>query len=136
MKTLNLAMALAAVALLAAASQAQEPLPMGDYPIMDGSYEDIGVQYEGDGGYYGNFYYHTSWGQPVAQLVPPTAGMHISYSRGVGGTTVNPIYSQYWGPTYGMEMQMMDGGAGMYRSTPYWPTSTSQFGVYYIRGPW
>ena len=77
-------------------------------------------------------YRHTQYGRPVSLVVPPTANRQTHYNWGVTGTMVTPIYHQY-GRSY-----MGEGGytEGDMRSTPYWPSSTDQFGVYYIRGPW
>jgi len=79
-----------------------------------------------------NAYYNTSWGAPVALVVPPTAEVQSHYSWGVGNTWVTPNCPQFgrnWpGPGY------YDGRA--FRPTPPWPSSTDQFGVNYVRGPW
>jgi hypothetical protein len=76
-------------------------------------------------------YYHTMWGQPVALIVPPTAELQTHWNWGVAQTAVTPIWPQfsreYPGPYYG--------GRG-FLPTPRWPSSTDQFGVYYVRGPW
>ena len=77
-------------------------------------------------------YYDAAWGLPVAVLVPPTAESQTHWSWGVGGTRVTPIQHQF---------QRDYPGPGAYnragfRPTPPWPSSTDQFGDYYIRGPW
>lgn len=76
-------------------------------------------------------YYHTMWGQPVALIVPPTAEAQTHWNWGVAQTAVTPIWAQfsrqYPGPYYG--------GRG-FLPTPRWPSSTDQFGIYYVRGPW
>lgn len=76
-------------------------------------------------------YYHTMWGQPVALIVPPTAELQTHWNWGVAQTSVTPIWPQfsrnYPGPYFG--------GRG-FAPTPRWPSSTDQFGVYYVRGPW
>jgi hypothetical protein len=76
-------------------------------------------------------YSHTMWGQPVALVVPPTAELQTHWNWGVAQTRVNPIWPQfaraYPGP--------YAGGRG-FLPTPRWPSSTDQFGVYYVRGPW
>lgn len=76
-------------------------------------------------------YYHAAWGQPVALVSPPTAAFQTHWSWGVAQTRVTPIWHQfnrnYPGP-YG-------GGVG-FLPTPAWPSTTDQFGVYYVRGPW
>ncbi len=81
--------------------------------------------------WHGN-YYHTQWGRPLALVVPPTAAFQTNWSWGVGRTTVTPIYHQFARPYPGE----MSGAAGTLRATPLWPSNTSQFGVYYVRGPW
>lgn len=77
-------------------------------------------------------YYDVAWGVPVALVVPPTAENQVHYSWGVGGMRVTPIQHQferdYPGPgTY---------NRSWFRPTPPWPSSTDQFGDYYVRGPW
>lgn len=79
-------------------------------------------------------YYHTMWGRPVALVVPPQANYQTNYAWGVGNTTVTPIYPQYAGPSY-VPVTGASPRPG-YLPTPYWPSDTRQFGVYYIRGPW
>ncbi len=87
--------------------------------------ESAGVAWDGG-------YWHTMWGQPVALVVPPTAELQTHYNWGVAQTSVTPIWHQfqrsYPGP-------YVAGGRG-FRPTPTVPSSTDQFGVYYIRGPW
>jgi len=77
-------------------------------------------------------YYDAGWGMPVAVLVPPTAENQVHWDWGVGGTRVTPNQHQF---------QRNYPGSGGYnrawfRPTPPWPSSTDQFGDYYIRGPW
>lgn len=74
-------------------------------------------------------YRHTAWGAPVALVVPPTAEFHTEYGWGVTNTRVVPIYHQFKRPYYG-------GAGGPFANTPFWPSDTTQFGVYYVRGPW
>ena len=77
-------------------------------------------------------YYDVAWGVPVAVVVPPTAENQTHLGWGVGATRVNPIQHQYQrnypGPGYY--------NRSWFRPTPPWPSSTDQFGDYYIRGPW
>jgi len=77
-------------------------------------------------------YYHSAWGQPLALVVPPRAEAQTHWGWGVGGTRITPILHQfgrnYPGPGYYDRR--------MFRPTPFRPTDTDQFGVYYIRGPW
>jgi hypothetical protein len=77
-------------------------------------------------------YYDAAWGVPVAVVVPPTAESQTHYTWGVGGTRVTPIQHQF-------ERDYPGPGAHIrasFRPTPPWPSSTDQFGDYYIRGPW
>jgi hypothetical protein len=77
-------------------------------------------------------YYHTMWGQPVALIVPPTAGRQTKWSWGVTNTEVVPIYHQFNRAYPGANAAV----GTAFLPTPYWPSSTDQFGVYYVRGPW
>jgi hypothetical protein len=79
-----------------------------------------------DGGYY-----HVMWGQPVALVVPPTAGYQTHWNWGVAQTSVTPIWHQFGRGYPGSYVP----GRG-FLATPRWPSSTDQFGVYYVRGPW
>jgi len=77
-------------------------------------------------------YYDPAWGMPVALVVPPKAESQTHWAWGVGSTRITPIQHQFR-PGYP--------GTGTYhrgwfRPMPAWPTSTDQFGDYYIRGPW
>lgn len=77
-------------------------------------------------------YYHTSWGRPLALVVPPTARTQTHWGWGVTQSSVTPIYQQFKRPFPGEE----SGEYADLSSTPNWPSHTNQFGVYYIRGPW
>jgi hypothetical protein len=83
-------------------------------------------------------YAHTQWGWPVALVVPPTAHMQTHWGWGVGATQMTPIYHQF-GPSAGNPEGLMGPpgyvGGPLY-PTPYWPSHTSQFGVYYVRAPY
>ena len=85
----------------------------------------------GYGGEWAGNYYHTMWGQPVALVVPPTAELQTHWNWGVAQTRVTPIWPQYSRAFPGPYA----GGRG-FLPTPRWPSSTDQFGVYYVRGPW
>jgi hypothetical protein len=76
-------------------------------------------------------YAHTEYGQPVALVVPPTANMQTNYGWGVASSRLSRIEHQFQRnfPGYGMF-------GGPFRPTPVWPSDTTQFGVYYVRGPW
>jgi hypothetical protein len=77
-------------------------------------------------------YAHTQYGQPVALVVPPTANAQSHWGWGVGSARMTPIYHQY-----DRRYRAPGGGANCpFHATPTWPSSTDQFGVYYIRGPW
>ncbi|MEZ6096915.1 MAG: hypothetical protein R3C03_22290 [Pirellulaceae bacterium] len=78
-------------------------------------------------------YNYWRWGAPTALVVPPTATYQTEYNWGVGQTQSLPIYHQFG---YGNNGGSYGGGYGMYPNTPYWPSSTNQFGVYPVRGPW
>ena len=70
---------------------------------------------------------------PTALVVPPTAGYQSSYAWGVGQTRSTPIHHQFGrgGGAFG------GGGNGTgFATTPYWPHSTDNFGIYPVRGPW
>lgn len=76
-------------------------------------------------------YYHVMWGEPVALVVPPTAAYQTHWSWGVAQTSITPIWPQF-GRAYPGPVVPSRG----YLPTPPWPSSTDQFGVYYVRGPW
>lgn len=78
-------------------------------------------------------YSHVGWGGPVTLVVPPTARFQTDYGWGVGNTRISPIYPQFSRQGYGV---MTSYGQGAYQTTPLWPSDTTQFGVYYARGPW
>ncbi len=76
-------------------------------------------------------YAHAAYGQPVALVVPPTATMQTNWGWGVGSSRIQRLDHQF---------HRNHPGAGPfgggYRTTPIWPSDTTQFGVYYVRGPW
>jgi hypothetical protein len=73
------------------------------------------------------------WGEPTALVVPPTAAYQSSYAWGVGQVRSTPIHHQFGRGSAGM---IGGGGGGQFSNTPYWPSSTDQFGVYPVRAPW
>ncbi|MFH1267943.1 MAG: hypothetical protein ABIK89_19670 [Planctomycetota bacterium] len=77
-------------------------------------------------------YYSPAWGMPTALVVPPTVQSQTQWGWGVGNTRVIGIPHQFdpGYPGYGIYDR------SMFRPTPPWPSDTTQFGVYYIRGPW
>ncbi len=74
--------------------------------------------------------YHTQWGQPIALVVPPTANMNTEYGWGVTNTRIRRLDHQFY-----RDYPMAESG-GPFSRTPYWPSDTTQFGVYPVRGPW
>ncbi len=77
-------------------------------------------------------YADAEYQEPIALVCPPTAGLKVEYHWGVGGKRVVPVYHQFARPYPGPI-----GGVGRgFLPTPAWPSDTTQFGVYYIRGPW
>jgi hypothetical protein len=76
-------------------------------------------------------YANTEYGQPVALVVPPTANMQTNYGWGVASSRISRIDHQFQ-RNYPGEGTF----GGPFRPTPIWPSDTTQFGVYYVRGPW
>jgi len=81
--------------------------------------------------WHGN-YYNTTWGAPVALVVPPNVENQTHWGWGVGNTRVTPIRHQFGRSWPGQSQYNRD----MFQHTPRWPADTDQFGTYYIRGPW
>jgi hypothetical protein len=81
--------------------------------------------------WHGN-YMNWRWREPTALVVPPTSVYQTTYKWGVGQTRSTPIRHQFGRQNAGMT----GGGAGNYSPTPYWPSSTEQFGIYPVRAPW
>ena len=77
-------------------------------------------------------YQHTAYGKPVSLVVPPIANLQTNYRWGVPSSRVTPIHHQF-GRSYPGEE---NGAYGAFRPTPYWPSSTNQFGVYSVRAPY
>ncbi len=82
--------------------------------------------------WHGNYNYWR-YGQPTALVVPPTAAFQTEYNWGVAQTKSLPIYHQY-SRDFGGAGGVTGGDETM--NTPYWPSSTRQFGIYPVRGPW
>src|SRR5918996_185535 len=76
-------------------------------------------------------YAYTAYGQPVALVVPPTANLQTNYGWGVASSRLSRIEHQFQRNYPGSGMF-----GGSFRPTPVWPSDTTQFGVYYVRGPW
>ncbi len=79
-----------------------------------------------------DYYYDPAWGMPVAVVVPPRAKAQTAWGWGVGNTRVTGIPHQFQPgyPAQGFYYR------NLYQPTPPWPSDTTQFGYYYIRGPW
>ncbi len=77
-------------------------------------------------------YYNTTWGTPVALVVPPTAELQTKWGWGVANTRVTPICAQYKRNWRGV----ITYDRSLFAPTPAWPSDTDQFGTYYVRGPW
>ncbi len=77
------------------------------------------------------YYYDAAWGMPVALVVPPGCHTQANLSWRVPSARRERIFAQFsrgWpGPG------VYDRAA--FRPTPPWPSDTTQFGVYYVRGP-
>ncbi|MAT73008.1 MAG: hypothetical protein CMJ58_26290 [Planctomycetaceae bacterium] len=78
--------------------------------------------------WHGNYAY-TPYGRPTALVVPPTAQLQTNWSWGAPASRVSRIDHQFTRNHAGA-------GAAAARPTPLWPTDTTMFGVYYVRGPW
>ena len=76
-------------------------------------------------------FYHPSWGQPVALVIPPTAELTSDYAWGVGSVQVVRNDHQFQRPYPGPGV----GGDG-FAPAPVWPSHTRELGVYPVRGPW
>lgn len=78
-------------------------------------------------------YQNWRWGTPTALVVPPNAGYQSTYAWGVGQVRSTPIHHQFGRGN----AAMIGGGNGSHFGwTPHWPSSTDQFGIYPVRGPW
>jgi hypothetical protein len=76
-------------------------------------------------------YQHTSWESPVALVVPPTVGIQTDWGWGVGANRISRVHHQF-----GRRYPAVEGANMPFAATPNWPYDTTQFGVYYVRGPW
>ncbi len=76
-------------------------------------------------------YAYTDFGAPTALVVPPTAQLQTNYGWGVASSRISRIDHQFQRnyPGYGQF-------GGPFRSTPLWPSDTTQFGIYPVRAPW
>jgi hypothetical protein len=75
-------------------------------------------------------YAYTPYGRPTALVVPPTANLQTNWNWGVGSSRICRIDHQFTRDDLG------PGSSGGALATPVWPQDTTQFGVYYVRGPW
>jgi hypothetical protein len=98
---------------------------------IDAARVDKWNEYQEDQYAWHDNYNYWRWNRPTALVVPPTAAFQTSYAWGVSQTRSLPIYHQF-----GRNEPGSSGGSYDYSSTPYWPSSTEQFGVYPVRGPW
>ena len=76
-------------------------------------------------------YSYTDFGAPTALVVPPTAQLQTNYGWGVASSRISRIDHQFQ-RNYPGNSQF----GGPFRPTPVWPSDTTQFGVYPVRGPW
>jgi hypothetical protein len=80
-------------------------------------------------------YYHMEYGSPVALVVPPTAERHYNLGWGVANSRLARTW-HHFGRAYPGSVNGGGGYGQQFLATPPWPSDTSQFGVYYVRGPW
>jgi hypothetical protein len=78
-------------------------------------------------------YAHTAYGAPVSLVVPPTATLQTNWGWGVGSSRIERLDHQF---NRNYPGACASGFGGQYRSTPIWPSDTTQFGVYNVRAPW
>ncbi len=133
MKRLILAFGLAAVALCGSVETARADRPFR-YPGYN-RHDRVARYHAGHMPWHAPYYY-TARGQATALVVPPTASMHTEYSWGVAQSRMSSIYHQFGRPYPGEYSGYGAGGGQGLRGTPRWPSDTTQFGVYYVRGPW
>src|SRR5215467_13928047 len=76
-------------------------------------------------------YSYTDFGAPTALVVPPTAQLQTNWGWGVASSRISRIDHQFQRNYPGSAMF-----GGPFRPTPIWPSDTTQFGVYPVRGPW
>lgn len=120
-KPLLAALATALLAVVASDAAAADRVPHGN---------QYSARFAQSRTWHGN-YRQRHYQQPLALVVPPTASTQTVMGWGVGQTEIRSLHHQYQRayPAYG-------GDFSQFRTAPYWPSHTDQFGVYYIRGPW
>lgn len=115
------------IVLLAAAALVALPAFAGSPAYMDAQ-----AQYCSAMSAWHSGYYHPAWGMPVALVVSPKAEFQTRWGWGVGNTRVTTTWHQFHRNYPGRG----DYDPRTLQPTPYWPSDTDQFGVYYVRGPW
>ena len=76
------------------------------------------------------YYNHPAYGQPLTVLLSPKVHKQINYQWGVAGMRVDRTSWQFKkGATHCPTCSSTT-------HRPYWPTSTTQLGSYYMRVPW
>ena len=76
--------------------------------------------------------YYQPFGHPTALVVPPNSYMKQTYAWGVSQNLMYPLTSQF-GRSASPPGTFTP---GTFSPTPYWPSHTDQFGIYYVRAPW
>lgn len=89
----------------------------------------------GTGAPWAGSYNHTAYGAPVALVVPPSVERYGSYSWGMPASHTHYLPEQFTRSPYGAGGSNY-GAYGYGGVTPVFPSSSGQFGVYYVRGPW
>jgi hypothetical protein len=77
------------------------------------------------------YYYDPAWGMPVALVVPPCSCKQANLGWGPGSARTDHIRAKFKHICPGPGVY----DRGAFQPTPPWPSDTTQFGVYYIRGP-
>lgn len=76
-------------------------------------------------------YAHVQYGQPVAVPLPPTVRLQTNWGWGVGSSRISRVDHQF-----GRNYPGPGPHGGPFYPQPQWPSDTTQFGAYYVRGPW
>lgn len=120
---------IAAACITAVLSVSSQARAVGPYVYTHGHRQ--AMRYAANRPWHGH-YANTSYGVPLALVVPPTSHTMASWGWGVTGSEIRPIYHQF-GRYYPGQL---DATGGTYLPTPAWPSHTDQFGIYPVRGPW
>ena len=75
------------------------------------------------------YYAHPAYGQPLTVLLSPKVHKQINYQWGVPGVRVDRTSWQF------QKGAPHCPGCSSTTHRPYWPTSTTQLGTYYMRVP-